>query len=101
MAPAKELTALEVELKNYAHSLVADHLTADYEAQIRKWQRYFNELVDAQTAALNRHQGVLDAVRKQIEAERQAAFGLAMLALSFVTGPILSWVGGTIQYKLY
>src|SRR5712672_2026182 len=94
-------TALEVELKTYAHALVADHLKEEYDSQIRKWQQYINQMVDAQTEALNSQIKVLDDVRKQIEAERQAAFGLAMLALSLVSGPVLAWVGSKIQYAWF
>lgn len=95
-------TPLEVELKSYAHNLVGVHLKEEYDSQIRsKWQPHINRMVDAQTEALNRHQKVLDAARKQIEKEREAAFGLVMLALSIVSGPLLSWVAGKIQYTWF
>ena len=94
-------TALEVELKTYAHEFIADHLKEEYDSQIRKWQQHINRMVDAQTEALNSHLKVLDDARKQIEAERQAAFGLAMLALSLVTGPVLAWIGSKIQYTWF
>lgn len=95
-------TALEVELKTYAHQLVADHLKEEYDSQIRKkWQPYINKLVDAKAEATKRHRSVLDAVRAQQKAELEALNGLAMLALSFVAGPLLSWVGGVIQYRIY
>ena len=95
-------TPLEVELKSYAHNLVATHLKEEYDSQIRgKWQPHINRMVDAQTEALKRHQKLLNDVRTQIEKEQEAAFGLAMLALSFVSGPILSWVAGKIQYKWF
>ncbi len=92
-------TPLEVELKQFAHNLVADHVKYEYDRQILRWQRHINLMVDAQKEAFTRHQTVLDEARKQIEAERQAAFGMAMLALSFVTGPVLSWIAGKIQYN--
>jgi hypothetical protein len=95
-------TALEVELKTYAHNLVATYVKEEYESQIRsKWQPYINHMVDAQAAALKQHQKVLDAVRLQIQEEKDFAFGLAMLALTFVSGPALSWIAGKIQYKVF
>ena len=94
-------TALEVELKTYAHEFIADHLKEEYDSQIRKWQQHINRMVDAQTEALNSHLKVLDDARKQIEAERQAAFGMAMLALSLVSGPVLAWIGSKIQYTWF
>lgn len=95
-------TALEVELKNYAHDLVADHLKEEYDSQIRrKWKPYINRMVDAQTEALNRHKNVLNQVRELLEKEKQAAFGLAMLGLSFIAGPAISWVAGKIQYHWF
>ncbi len=77
-------TALEVELKNYAHNLVADHVLYEYNRQIMLWQRHINLLVDAQKEALDKHQKVLSDARVQIEKEREASFGFSMLALTFV-----------------
>src|SRR5690349_7972775 len=94
-------TALEVELKQYAHNLVADHVKYEYDRQIGLWQQHINLMVDAQTEAINRHQKVLDEARQQVEKEREANFALAMLALSALAGPVLSWVAGKIQYKWY
>lgn len=95
-------TAVQVELKTYAHQKIADHLKYEYERQINsKWQPHINLMVDAQAEALKRHQKVLNDVRKQIEKEEQAAFGLAMLALTIAAGPVLSWIGGTIQYNWF
>jgi len=93
--------ALEVELKQYAHNLVADHVKYEYDRQINRWLQYINLMVDAQKEALNRQQGVLNEARTQIEKERQAAFGLVMLAFSLASGPILSWVAGRIQYNWF
>ena len=95
-------TPLEVELKTYAHNKVGVHLKYEYDRQLdSKWKPYINLMVDAQTEALNRHQRVLDEVRAQIEKERQAAFGLAMLAFSFVSGPVLSWIAAKIEYNWF
>ena len=94
-------TALEVELKNYAHNLVADHVKYEYDRQIGFWQQYINLMVDAQAEALKRHQSVLDESRKQIEKEREAAFGLAMLALSAISGPVLAWVAAKIEHAWF
>src|SRR5688572_8442968 len=95
-------TALEVELKTYAHDMVADHVKEEYDSQIRsKWQPMINQLVDGQAEALRRHQEVLDKVRKQKAEQLEAIFGLSMLALSFVAGPLLSWISGKIQYSWF
>jgi hypothetical protein len=95
-------TALEVELKTYAHQKVADHLKYEYERQINtKWKPYINLMVDAQTEALNRQQKLLNDVRTQIQKEIEAAFGLSMLALSVIGGVALSWIAGKIQYNWY
>jgi len=94
-------TPLEVELKQYAHNLVANHVKYEYDRQIGKWQQYINEMVDAQQEALNRHRRALEKVRELIQKEQNDAFGLAMLALSVLGGPALSWVAGKIQYTLF
>ena len=69
--------------------------------QIGFWQQYINLMVDAQAEALKRHQSVLDESRKQIEKEREAAFGLAMLALSAISGPVLAWVAAKIEHAWF
>jgi len=93
---------LEVELKAYAHNKIGVHLKYEYDRHLNsRWKPYINLMVDAQTEALDRQQRALDAARKQIEKEQQEAFGLAMLALSLVSGPILSWVAGKIEHHWY
>jgi hypothetical protein len=95
-------TALEVELKTYAHEKVAAHLKYEYERQINtKWKPHLNLMVDAQTEALKRQQKLLNDVRTQIQKEIEAAFGLSMLALSLIGGVALSWIAGKIQYNWY
>jgi hypothetical protein len=94
-------TALEVALQVYAHEQVTTYLKGEYDSQINAWKRHINLMVDAQAEALNRHQKTLDEARKQIEKEREANFAIAMLALSLVSGPALSWVAGKIQTTWY
>ncbi len=95
-------TILELALQTYAHNKIGVHLKYEYDRHLNgKWKPYINLMVDAQIEALDRQQRALDEARKQIERERQEAFGLAMLALSLVSGPILSWVGGKIEHHWY
>lgn len=95
-------TPLEIELKTYAHNKIGVHLKYEYDRHLgSKWKPYINLMVDAQNEAVDQHQKALDAARKQIERERQEAFGMAMLALSLVSGPLLSWVGGKIEHHWF
>jgi hypothetical protein len=95
-------TPLEIELKTYAHNKIGVHLKYEYDRHLNsKWKPYINLMVDAQSEALERQQKALNEAREQIERERQEAFGLAMLALSLVSGPILSWVAGKIEHHWF
>ncbi len=85
----------------YAHDLLATHTVREYEYVIGKWEDYINRVIDAEKMALDEHQKVLNAVLNQIQQQQQAGAMFAMLALTLVTGPALSWIGGAIQYKLY
>jgi hypothetical protein len=96
------LTATEVALQTYAHNLVMDNVKMkEYDGQITSWKKYINSLADALEDALDQQKKALDKARQQIEAEREARFGMAMLVLSMVSGPALSWLAGKIQYKWY
>jgi hypothetical protein len=93
--------ALEIELKNYAHDMVADHVKEEYDSRIRDWQAHINRMVDAQAEALKQHKKVIDDIFKQKAEQQQMIFGLAMLALSFVSGPMMSWIGGKIEHHWF
>lgn len=102
-APAKQAVSQKLsgdqtlilanELRDYAHDLLAIHVVADYDYQMGKWQRHINLVVDAQNEAHKRHKKILEDIA--------ASDAFAMLALSFVAGPMLSWVSGAVQYNLY
>src|SRR5262245_33603174 len=87
MANPTEEYVVARALADYAHKKLADHLTYDYDRQLKKWQTHFNKMVAAQVEAVKDHTNVLKEAREDIEQRRQAAAGLAMLAFSIVGGP--------------
>src|SRR5262245_58079264 len=104
MAKDYELAALEVDVKNVMHNLIAVHVAGDFWNQMIEWQKHFNVLVDAQTNATGSHQRVLNEAFAEIQKQQQElanAFGFAMMGLSLVTGPLISWVAGSIQNVWY
>jgi hypothetical protein len=103
MATAYEVNALELELKTYAHDLIATHVVGEYEDRINAWKQHINVLVDAQKDATDEFKGLLEDEQRRLAQDNAVAdfFGLATLALSFVAGPLLSWVAGKITYKWF
>lgn len=91
---------LEYQITDHAHDLLAIHTVREYEGQIGEWQKYINNVVDAEKEAVANHQKVLNEMAAEEKAKAELEAKLAMLALSFLTGPLLSWISGTIQYKL-
>ncbi|MBS1828750.1 MAG: hypothetical protein JST93_25840 [Acidobacteria bacterium] len=88
----EERRVLENDLRSYAHSLIGTHVVAEYNEQIRKWQMHLNRVVDAQQNAYNNH--------KDVFSRMAAEDGMAMLALSFVAGPMFSWLSHSLQASL-
>ncbi|MFN7934348.1 MAG: hypothetical protein U0R19_13545 [Bryobacteraceae bacterium] len=88
----EERRVLEIDLRNYAHSLVGTHVVAEYNNQIKKWQMHLNRVVDAQQNAYNNH--------KDVFAKMAAEDGVAMLALTFVAGPMFSWLSHSVKAGL-
>ncbi len=92
---------LENAIRDYAHDLLAIHTVGEYQYVIGEWQKYINLVVDAERMALENHQQVLSKVMNQMQQEQQASAMFAMLALSLLAGPALSWIGAGIEFKLY
>lgn len=88
-------------IRDYAHDLLATHVVREYEYQIGEWQKYINRVLDAEKIALENHQSVVTKVINKKQEQDQKGAMFAMLALSLLTGPALSWISGTIQYNLF
>ena len=105
MASANELMLLESDLPKYAHDMLVPHVTGEYEWRISLWKTHLNALVDAQHEATEsvkkKLQDELDEIQKAQAEAAQFWFGLGMLALSFATGPLVSFVAGKIEHKWY
>ncbi|MBL8219541.1 MAG: hypothetical protein JNL62_09935 [Bryobacterales bacterium] len=83
---------LASDLRTYAVWAI-EQVAKEYGYQMSKWERSINLVADAQAEAHARHKRVLD--------EMAANDAFMLMALSFVAGPMLSWVSGAIQYTLY
>lgn len=89
---ADQALNLASDLRTYAVWAV-EQVAKEYGYQMSKWERSVNLVADAQAEAHDRHKKVMD--------EMAANDALMFMALSFVSGPMLSWVSGAIQYNLY
>jgi hypothetical protein len=83
-------------LKDYAMAHVRT-ISREYEWQLGKWETYYSQVADQHLAAHDRFKAAFAKIREEQQEERQ----LAMLALSFVGSPALSWIASAVQYKLY
>jgi len=90
--PADQSLNLASDLRTYAVWAV-EQVAKEYGYQIGKWERHINLVADAHAEAHGRYEKLFE--------EMAAADGLAMMALSFVAGPMLSWVSGAIQYTKF
>ncbi len=87
---------IEKAIQQYAHNTVGTHIKNEFDHQIALWEDHIKlQALDCRTAFANFNGTLAEAKIKQAE-----AFALAMLALSFIAGPALSWLSGTIQYKI-
>lgn len=91
---------LKYEMRQHAYDMLAVNTVREYENQIGEWQKYINRVVDAEKDAIANHQKVLNEMAAEEKAKAEANAILCMFALSLVTGPFLSWVGGAIQYNV-
>jgi hypothetical protein len=90
---------LAEKIKQYAYNLIGTQLKTEIDQQFDNWigpGSFIARLGDAQEEAIKNHMTVL----KRVEDDKKAAFERAMFILSLAAGPILSWVAGSIQYKL-
>lgn len=101
MSGPHNITRLQDKVAEYAHDLLATHTVREYGYIIGKWHDYINRVVDAEKMALDEHQKVLNGILNERQQKQQTGAMFAMLALTLVTGPALSWIGGAIQYRLY
>jgi hypothetical protein len=85
--------------------LIGTQTVGEYWDQLDAWKQHLIDLVDAQEDATkaqselvqNEYQRIL---QKEAQ-ERADAFGLAMIGLSLVTGPLVSFVAGKIEHVWY
>lgn len=94
-------TALEIEVQNYAHDLLSDHVVKEYRYVINEWRKYINRVVDAEREAQAAFEKVLADSRIKQQEIMQRKTQVALLALSIVAGPALSWVAGSIENVIY
>ena len=90
---ALELKVSALELKTYAmnHILV---IKWEYEQQTLKWQPYLADLADLQIKALGLHKKFVE------DKDESWIAGIAMLALSFVGGQAIGWLGSAVTKRL-
>ena len=91
--------SLSSDVKQYLYNLIGTQLKGEIDLQYDAWigpGSYVAQLGDAQDkAAANQLQ-----ILKQAEDEKKKAFERTMFILSLVSGPVLSWAAGYLQYTL-
>lgn len=100
-----EIEALAMDLKSFAAHMIGVQVAGEFWDQLDEWREHIMQLVDAQEFATKAHVDLINQELTKIaqkEAEDRAeSFGLAMLALSLVTGPLISYVAGRIEHVIY
>jgi hypothetical protein len=92
---------LELEVQKYAHDLLSDHVVKEYRYVINEWRKYINRVVDAEREAQAAFEKVLLDSRTRQHEIMQRKTQVALLALSIVAGPALSWVAGSIENAIF
>ncbi|MDZ4821117.1 MAG: hypothetical protein SGJ20_19300, partial [Planctomycetota bacterium] len=87
-------------LQDYAYKLIKDDVGLEFDAHLEEWKIHCNKLVLWTRMAFNNHHGHLQNIKKMIEAEMLRRQQMAMLALSLIAGPGISFVAGSLQYRL-
>ncbi len=82
--------------KTFAYNLLANGVRQEYENQLTKWKIQTNNLIAYAKLAQKSQNDYFNAIRAQEAAQAQAV----MFALSLLAGPALSFLTGTLQYKL-
>jgi hypothetical protein len=82
---------------DYAYKLMTNSVKQEYDNQITIWTQQINSLLKSAREAYKKQDNFIQDIRKQQAADSE----MAMMALSLVAGPALSWLGGTIQYKIF
>jgi hypothetical protein len=85
------------ELKEYLLQLLTTNLITEYQDQIEAWKLYIEDVVDAANTASDTVKDTLVDANAEIQAAREQAYGMAMLVLSMVAGPAISWLGAMVK----
>jgi hypothetical protein len=87
-------------LQDFAYKVVKDDVGLEFEEHLEEWKIHCNKLVHWTRKAFKRHHDHLETIKKMMEAERLRRQQMAMLALSLIAGPGISFIAGSLQYRL-
>jgi hypothetical protein len=93
----EELVMAGFELKEYLLQLLTTNLITEYQDQIEAWKLYIEDVVDAANSASDKVKDTLVDANAELQAAREQAYGIAMLLLSMVAGPAISWLGAMVK----
>jgi hypothetical protein len=93
----REVFMAGYELKEYLLQLLTTNLITEYQDQIEAWKLYIEDVVDAANTASDTVKDTLVDANAEIQAAREQAYGMAMLVLSMVAGPAISWLGAMVK----
>lgn len=87
-------------LWEYAYKLIKDDVGVEFDKNLNEWKIYTNNLVLYARYAFANFQNVLERAQKEMESRRQIGQQFAMFALSMLAGPAISYISGSLQYRL-
>lgn len=88
---------LASRLKTYLMELLTTNLLLEYQDQIEVWKLYLEDVVDAANSGSDQVKDTLVNANAEQQAAREQAYGMAMLLLSMVAGPAISWLGAMVK----
>lgn len=92
---------LDLKAQSYSHALFFDHVVKECKCVLKEWRKYVNRVVDAERDAQTAFETVLKSSKAKQQKIEQRNSEVALLALSLVTGPALSWIGGIIENVIF
>ncbi len=91
---------LEKELGDFLYKVLTGSVTQEYRNQLANWEIHTNSLIACARNASKHQKAWLDWAKKDHQSSVARLNALALLGLSLVTGPGLSFLSGYVQHRL-
>jgi hypothetical protein len=91
------VSLLEHQLTDYAYKLIDGAVKQEYGNMIVNWEKHANNIITYAKWAFKNHELTLTRIKE----EQRANHEFALLALSLVAGPAISFVAGALEHRVY